>query len=196
MTSATAQVTVAAAPVQDFTFGLNTAAGVSSSQTVAQGADATYSLMLAPDTGGFSAPITLTATGLPAGATFTFSPATITLSSSSTPVTLTIHTAASSAMLRGYGEGVAALGLLLMPFAGSRRLRKAVRQAPMTAGLFVLLSLGSVCGLFGCGGHSTPPVQTTPNTPSAPSTPQSYTITVKATSGAISHSTTVGLTVQ
>jgi sugar lactone lactonase YvrE len=182
----TASVTVAAI---DFTLALGS--GSTSTQTVAAGAAATYTLSVAPTTATYAQPITFSVTGLPSGATASFSPASVTPGSAPVTTTLTIQTAASTAAVRdlqgiGTGMGGTALGLLLLPVALSRRLRQALGRMPMTV-LLGLIGCGAVCGLIGCGGGSAGS--------SAPP-PQTYTLTVTATSGSLSHSTTVTLIVQ
>ncbi len=179
---------------QDFTLapapGSTSGSGMVPAQTVQPGSPAVYPLVLAPAGTIFNAPITLTATGLPLGATYTFSPATITPGSASAATTLTVQTAKTIAALdrqNGLGGtlGGLALATLLLPFAGSRKLRRAAGSMPLGMIAFTLLSLGAVLGLTGCGagglfGHP----------------PSTYTITVTGTSSSLSHSTTVNLTIQ
>jgi hypothetical protein len=134
---------------------------------------------LAPASGTFPPAITLTASGLPAGATYSFAPPTVTPGSNPVKTMLTIQTLRAASASVGVGWGMFAL--LLLPFAGSRRMRRSLRRGPLLA----MLALGALGGLTGCGagglfGHPQ----------------QSYTITVTGTSGHISHSTTVTLIVQ
>jgi hypothetical protein len=78
-----------------------------------------------------------------------------------------------------------ALGLLLLPFAG--RLRKTGKRLGRMLPLLLLLAgLAAAAGLNGCG-------STQGFFGQAPAT---YTIQVTGTSGALSHSTTVTLTVE
>ncbi len=183
----TASVAVAAI---DFTLALGS--GTTSTQTVKAGAAATYTLTLAPTAGTYAQPITFSVTGLPTGATASFSPASVTPGSAPVTTTLTIQTGASTAAVRdlqgiGTGLGSMALGLLLLPVAASRRLRQAAGRMPMTI-LLGLLCCGAVGGLIGCGGGGSSGSSTPP--------PQTYTLTVTATSGSLSHSTAVTLIVQ
>ncbi len=185
LSSATATVMVTA-PV---TITLTSA---QSSATVAAGGAATYTISLPATTSTAAQPVTFTATGLPAGATASFAPATLTPGPAAVSTTLTIQTAASTAALDGLpgalrGLGSVAMGLLLLPFAASRRLRKGAARLPMLSLLFGLLSAGVILGLSGCGGGGSS--STTP-------TPQTYTITVTGTSASGSGSTTVTLIVQ
>ncbi len=179
---------------QDFTLapapGSTSGSSIVPTQTVQPGSPAVYPLVLAPAGTIFNAPITLSATGLPPGATYTFSPAAITPGSASAATTLTVQTAKTTAALdrqNGLGGtlGGLALATLLLPFASSRKLRRAAGRMPLRMVAFTLLSIGAALGLTGCGvgglfGHP----------------PSTYTITVTGTSGSLSHSTTVNLTIQ
>jgi hypothetical protein len=181
--------------VVDFNFAISTT--TPGSQTVQPGAAATYAFNLSPASGPFPYPITLSATGLPPGATVTFTPPVITLGASPTSFTMTIQTAATSAVLPrsryfgfGYSDGTIALGLLLLPF--SRRFRrKAHGMRPLTLSVALILSFAAVSGLAGCGSGSGFFGQVQ----------QSYTISVTGTAtgaagATLQHSTTVTLTVQ
>jgi sugar lactone lactonase YvrE len=177
--------------VLDFNFTLGT--GSSISQTVEPGQLATYAFNLLPIGGPFTFPVTLSATGLPTGATATFTPQTITIGASPTSFTMKIQTAATSASLRRnghFGDGTIALGLLLLPF--SRSLRRKLRgMRPLTLCAALIFSLAAIGGLTGCGsgsGFFAQPQQT-------------YTINVIGTAtgaggATLQHTTTVTLTVQ
>ena len=103
----------------NFTFG-----GASASQTVEPGLAATFAFNLSPLGGPFTLPITLSATGLPPGATVTFTPQTLTLGGNPASFTMTIQTAATGASLHSDRPSsvlatemsTIALGLLLPPF--------------------------------------------------------------------------------
>jgi hypothetical protein len=159
---------------------LSSGSGTGSSSgtaTVAPGAAATFTLSLSP-AGAATYPdaLTLSATGLPTGATATFSPATIPAGSAVTPVTLTIQTSSQTARnvqpLSGGPFGPVALGFLLLPLAGMKTVRKRLQLMPrLTVALAVMvLSLGALLGLSGCGGSSSPSA-----------TAKSYTVVVTAT---------------
>jgi sugar lactone lactonase YvrE len=180
---------VAAAPVG---FTLTTTAGFSV-ETVLPGGAAAFNLTLAPG----SAPtypdaLTLGTTGLPAGATVTFSPAAIPAGSGVTPVTMTVQTVKQQTARNakpGRSLGTMALALLLLPMAGIKPVRRRLRKMP---GLPVVLaaaalSLGAMVCLSGCSSNGFF------NQPA-----KSYTVVVTATdvvTGAHS-STNVILTVQ
>jgi hypothetical protein len=183
--------------IQDFNLNISASAGSTVSQTVVPGGTAIYTLIVTP-TGGavFPAQVNFTISGLPAGATATFAPPSLAAGSGTTTVTLTVKVPQQTGMLapgRGpgvepFGRGLApiALGILLLPFAGKMR-RSGKRLGRLCCLLLLLLaSAGAVAGLSGCGsgnGFIGQP-QTTSN------------LTVTATSGALSHTTTLTLTVQ
>jgi hypothetical protein len=171
------------------------------SQTAAPGGSATYALAIVPTSGTeFPAPITLTVTGLPSGATAAIGPSTwtrLTGTSWSFPantvvptLTLTVQLPpASVALDRGAPLGRMRpplfLGILLLPFAARRR--RAGRWPGRTLPMLLLLGAGAaaLAGLSGCATSGYFGQQQ-----------QTYNITVTATSGTLSHSTTVALTVE
>ena len=174
--------------VEDFSLAISTSTGSSTSQTILPGGTATYSFTLSP-TGAvtFPAPVTLTVTGLPTGATYTITPSSLAAGSGSTPVTLTVTAPKQTAMLHN-GEKFApfALALLLLPFGG--RLRRRASKLSRLAAVLLLLVGGavSIASLTGCG--STTGFFASPQ--------QTYNVTITGTSGALTHSTTVTLTVE
>jgi hypothetical protein len=167
-------------------FSLSSGTGIA---TVAPGAAATFTLTLSPG-GAATYPdaLTLSATGLPPGATATFSPATIPAGSAATPVTLTIQTSSQTARNEKPSSGgplaPVALGFLLLPLAGTKSVRKRLRQMPrLTVALAMVLSLGAVLGLSGCGGSSSPGA-----------TAKSYTVVVTATDATTTAHSSINLT--
>lgn len=189
-----AGVTTSAFAVSATTFVLAPAGGggsgfASATASVPPGGQATYAFTLAPGAGTtFPVTITFTASGLPPGATYSFSPAAIAAGSTETTTTLIIQTAAAAttaAMERLAGLGTVAYSLFLLPFAGCRRVRDAARRMPCASVLLSVLALGALCGLSGCGGGST-----------VGDTPQTYHITVTATGGGVTQSTNVILVEQ
>jgi hypothetical protein len=153
------------------------------SQTVIPGGAISYSFQLSPTFGVYPASVVFTATGLPPGATASFSPATIAANGGAQTVTLTIQTASQAAKQNNPLErgGPLLLGFLLMPLAGMRR----VRRHRMFV-LFASVTLVGVMSLSGCGGQNGFNSQA----------PENYTITVTAASGQLSHSFNVTLNVQ
>jgi hypothetical protein len=170
--------------VQDFTLAF---AGGNGTVTAQPGGQATYSLVITPTNGILlPAAVTLSASNLPLGMTASFTPATIPAGSAATTVTMTITLPGKAANERprspfgggAFPIGPVALGLILLPVAG--RMRKARARL---ARLMVLLVMGAALavGFTGCG---------------AKTSPQSFTFSVTAASGSLSHSLTPGLTVE
>lgn len=165
--------------VQDFTLTFGGASAV----TTPAGGQAVFSLVVTPVNGAtLPAAVTMSASNLPLGMTASFSPATVPSGSAATIVTMTVTLPGKSANERprspfGGGAWPAALGLILLPVAG--RLRKGRKSL---ARLAVLLAMGAAlaAAFTGCG------VKTSP---------ENFSFTVTATSGALSHSLTPGLTV-
>jgi hypothetical protein len=175
--------------VQDFS--LTVAASGTTSATATPGGAANYALVIGPTTGTrFPGAVTLSVSGLPPGATGTLTPKTLPAGSGPTNVALTVQLPSVTASLRHH-ETLALqlspmmLGMLLLPFAGKMR-RSARKQALLT--LLLVATLGtSLLALSGCGSKNTGFLDN-PQT--------SYVLTVTATSGNLSHSTTLNLTVQ
>jgi hypothetical protein len=180
--------------VLDFNFSLNSSnPNGTSSQTVEPGQTATFAFNLQPIGGPFTFPVALSATGLPSGATATFTPNPITMGASPASFTMSIQVPQPTGSLyhKGlYGGGTIAFALLLLPFS-SRFRRAARRLRPVTLIAALLCSIAAIGGLAGCGtgsGFFGVPQQT-------------YTINVIGTAtgtGAVvlQHTTTVTLTVE
>ena len=173
-------------------FSIN--AGATTASTISPGGSATYSFTCSPvaPATSFPAAITLSASGGPAGVTYSFSTAIISGGAGSTSVNLTVTAPGNSTAFvsacrqRGaYLTAQLSLAFLLLPLAGNLRkygTRLKRLAAPM---LLMLLGLAASAGLAGCGGGS-PPISTQP---------QTYTITVTGAAGPLTHSTNVTLTV-
>jgi hypothetical protein len=183
--------TAVAETIEDFSFA--PANGGTYSAAASRGGAAVFTLPFAPVNGTtFPAKITLSVTGLPSGATAAFSPTTIPAGSGTTNVTLTVALPkqGSAQSWRGsFFRGRIALGLavILLPFASIGR--KIV--CPSKSMCALILGLSSVIlstSLTGCGGSSTSPI--------TPSQPQTYTLTITASSGPLSHSVTATLRVE
>jgi len=171
--------------VQDF--GLNVASTSNAIQQVIYGGSANFSFAVDPLSGQtFAAPIAFAVSGLPAGATATFSPNTLAAGSAGAVVTMTVTLPAQSASLRetNSSRGVPPLGfaLLLLPLAAVRPRGQAFKRL-----LCILLLLGGAASatlLSGCG-YKGGVIE-----------PQGYELNMTATSGTLSHSTNVTLVVQ
>ena len=182
-TSSAVTVTVNAVGA-DFTAALNPASG-----TVIRGQSAITTITLAP-VNGFSGSVSLSCSGLPAGAVCGFSPASVAVNESAAMSTVTISTTAASAMNapgRPFDprapDGVLLAGIGLLPLLGRRR-RTAARW--LRGGMIVALALGAGALLQSCGGGGAGSTATPTGT---------YTITVTATAGSTVHSATYALTV-
>jgi hypothetical protein len=171
----------------------------SSAQSVKAGLSATYNLDAAPLGSNFPNSVTLSCTGLPARSTCSFNPAQVNSGSGDTPIVLTIATNApipTSAKLGGK-MGLALYSLFLpslLIFAGWKR-DSLKRQIPKNRKYFsfflVLLALPLIGLLPACGGGGGGGGGGQPGTP-----PGSYTVTVTARSGSLTHTASVALTVQ
>jgi hypothetical protein len=179
--------------VQDFSLSVSGSAGGSGiSQTAVPGGTATYTLALGPSNGAtFPAPVTLTLSGLPPVATGTITTNVLPAGSSLTNVTLTIQLPQVTASLDKKQHSNRKLppvlwGILLLPFAGGmRRMGKRLGRT-MSVLLLILAGLASMAALSSCGSSNGFFGQAQ----------QTYTVTVIATSGSLSHSTNLSLTVE
>jgi len=200
--------------VDDFSLSLGSTGATT--MTVLPGGTAVFTLTLSPlGATTFPAAVTLSLTGLPSGATYVFAPATIASGACTTTVTLTIQvpqTSATALPIRIRGNGIEingtgtgqkamassghssahnlarfALALLLLPFAGGmRRAGKKLGRA-MPVLLLILAGITATMGLSGCGSTGSGFFA---------QAPQTYTLTVTGTSGTLSHSTNITLTVE
>lgn len=163
-----------------------------SAATVQPGGSATFAFTFAPDNGSnFTTAVTFAASGLPSGATAVFSPTSIAAGSGATTVTLTIQLPQTTAMSKIPDGSLASrlapisLALLLLPLAGKLR-KTGKRLGRMLSVLLLLAGMAGMGLLSGCGSTSGFFGQAQKN----------YTVTVTATSGTVSHSTNVNLTVE
>jgi uncharacterized protein (TIGR03118 family) len=171
--------------------------------TLAAGASGSLQIQVAP-TSGFSAPVTFSVTGLPAGLSAQFNPSTVTpTAGAGVTTTLTIGPSAppppSNPYVATYGgapgrnSGMIAmaaflpLGLAtLLPLMRTRRKVLAVFTGGGSLAVLLL-----VFTLSGCGGNSG-----SANAGTVAPAAGSSTVTVNATAGSLVHSTTFRLTVQ
>ena len=156
---------------------------------VPQGGSAIVNVNVPPVGGAFNNLVTLSATGLPAGATATFSPASVTPGASGAPTVLTIQlfvptsvspSAVTPLKIPIVPLGTAALCCVCIGFLGSRR--KIVRRSLALGGVLAVAAFLVSCN----GGFAGKPG----------TLPGSYTVTVTGTSGSLHFSTTITLTVQ
>lgn len=161
-------------------------------QTVSPGGTATYSLSLNASTGSPKYPIALSClqTSLPAGATCSFSPATITPSNSAVPFMLTVTVPASSASLRKANRfwNVSPIYVAFIPLAGVMLLGGRRRGQHRRWTWLVVLGV-VLASLVGCGGAGN----------SKSTNPTAYTIKIQGATTAQPNPvtiTTAGLTVE
>jgi hypothetical protein len=172
----------------DFTIGL--APGSSSSATVSPGGSATYSLSLTP-VGGYNQAVNLTCSGAPLLAVCSVSPVAVTLDGiDSVPVTVNVTT--MGRMIAGIHPSSSSISavfiaLLLCPLLIWGPLRGTIYKERLALSAVLAVVVG-VCG--SCGGGSNAP-STSPSTAAG-----AYTLTIKASSGALTHSTRLTLTVK
>ena len=162
-----------AVPVPGFSISLG-----ASSLSVNSGGTASMAVTVTPQN-GFNSPVIFSCSGLPAGATCSFSPATVTPSGVAASSQLTVSDTSTSARLRHSSNPLlpgAALCVICCLF-GVRK-----RRSIFTL-LLLALALGGLGLMSGCG---------TKVKPKATST----TVTVNADSGTLHESATFALTVQ
>jgi hypothetical protein len=175
--------------VQDFQLTLSGGTG-SVSATVQPGGVASYQLTLSPTHGStFPSLITLSLSGLPAGATYTITPATIAPGSGPQVIFIQVQTAQVGATLRNPGpHSPLWVFALLVPLFGIVHLHRATLQrAKSAAVVLALLPIALAFEMSSCGGGGG----------FLNRSPQSYSLQLIATpSEGLSHSATLNLTVQ
>jgi len=179
--------------------GLSLSSTSSSLNIATPGGSATTTLQIA-SVNGFSGAVNLTcAVAFPGKETPTDAPTcSVTPSqaqlAAATPVsaTLTVTTTAASASAEHTrpwtNSGIALAALFFLGLLPRRRWRGAM--------LFSILGLAVLGGVIGCGGSNTPATSTPPPTTNPGTTTGSYQVTVTATSGSTTISSTVPLTLQ
>jgi hypothetical protein len=156
-----------------------TVAAAPGSLSVTGGESGTTTVSVTP-LNGFRSTVGFTCSGLPAGASCSFAPQSVTPSGGVASTTLTVTTSASTAAVdrsRGLILPGSALAVAFC-FLGCKKRRR------LEMLLFLAASVASLGLLTGCGGSSPPTRQ-----------PVTSTVTVLATSGSLQHSTSFSLTV-
>jgi hypothetical protein len=160
--------------------------------TIMPGTTVSYTLQVTPAVATkFLYTVGFSASGLPAGASASFSPPTLAAGSTTAKITMTVTTATTSFNApppSPFGRLPLALGVLL-PLFGSKAMRRRMRmrKVPPLPGVALLAALGlaAVAGLSGCSGAGLFAAKKVP-----------YSITVTATEGTLQRSTTVPLGIQ
>ena len=203
-TSAPLSQTVLDFSLNPVSIGGGSTATAGASATAVPGGVASYTLSIVPTAGTiFPTPALLTVTGMPPGATAIITPSNWTQLTStswsfpaSTPIgsiSLAVQLPNSTASLkREHSSGgkmpLVLLGILLLPFAGRmRRAGRVLGRSTLSILLLLAVSLAATVGLSGCGSLATGFFG---------QAPQNYTVIVTVTSGNLSHSTTLTLSVE
>jgi len=168
------------------------------SLTVAQGHAASLTVQVTPQA-GFQGSVSFACSNLPADAVCSFAPSTVPVAGSTASTTVSIATTGGStvagALRPGGGNplvhwwtfGTPAFGLAGLVLTGGSRKRKRALFATFASAL--LLVALAACGSTG--------VKTSTAAPQSAATPKgNYQVTLTATSGSISHSTVINLSVQ
>ena len=158
------------------------------SLAVPPGGSAQFSITVSAQNGASIPAVTVSASGLPPGATASFTQSSITPGSTSATTILTIHTRQTLAANKGSDlpPDWPTAALPALTFLGWFIVPRKQRRRWMTLGLLLFASLGGISALTGCAGggfNLIPPAKT-------------YTVTVNATVGAVQQTTTVQLTVE
>jgi len=156
-----------------------------SSLTVNSGHSGSVTLTVTPQN-GFSSTVNFGCTGLPGGATCSFSPATVAPSGGAVTTQVTFLVSAQAEIQRRDSRPflpAVVLGIAVC-FAGLKKWRRGF-QVLLIVGTFAALGLISACGGGGTGGGGG----------GGGGTPVTSTVTVVAVSGSIQETTTISLTV-
>jgi hypothetical protein len=167
-------------PSADFSIGV-----LPGSLTVVAGQSATAVITLTPQN-AFDAPVSLACSGLPQGASCSFSPATLTPSGGTATTTLTVSTSTMQASNRkspsSFPEATLAIALCCFGWRKRGRLQSV---------LMLILAVSGLALLNGCGSVQSPGASQSTTT----GTSTTSTVTVTATSGTLKHTATFTLIV-
>jgi 6-phosphogluconolactonase (cycloisomerase 2 family) len=170
------------------------------SQTLTAGSQANFDLTLAAANGIFSHSVALSASGLPPGSTASFAPASIPAGSGTTSIIFSIATATHSSssgarILLGASDNwfvsfsaFLTAGAVWICLGGSSRKIKMRPLAPVLTMVWLLVAL---LNMSACNGLSNLP----PAKPILGSSPSVYPINIVATSGIVTISTQITLTI-
>jgi hypothetical protein len=157
--------------------------------TILPGTTVVYTIQVQPQVATtFLYNVSFAASGLPSGATATFSPATLPAGGQQTNITMTVMTAGTAMNTPPSPfERLPLAVAFLLPLFGVKAVRRRLRQIPPYLGvaLFAVLSLAAVAGLSGCSGAGLFAARKVP-----------YSITVTATEGTVQRTVEVPLAIQ
>jgi sugar lactone lactonase YvrE len=182
LSSASQAQTTTVAAMPDFSMVMSG----STTQTVAAGDVANYSMTVGAQSGAFTGVVDFSASGLPAGATVTFSPPQVVPGAGSVNVTMSVQTSATLLALGWRRVSGAVLAGLMFPIWILGRRRRRQQWLAICGLMMAMLSMA------GCGARSISTALVGGKT---------YTLTVKGTSTnlagiVVSHSTQVTLVVE
>jgi Bacterial Ig-like domain (group 3)/MBG domain (YGX type) len=186
--SASASTTPVTVAPLDFTLTISGPA----SQTVVPGSTITYQVTVTPDYGSYAGTVNFAVSGLPAGATVSFSPSSIAANGGPQTITVAIQTAPATAgehapSRPASGRNLAPFALAFLLLFGVGAIRKNSRVLRRMLSVAVLLAAGAAATMLGgCGSTNGFFTQA----------PQNYSITITATSSNLVHTATVTLNVQ
>lgn len=180
--------------VDSYTVGVTGA----NSATQPAGTPATFSIAVAPTANGFPNPVMLSASGLPAAASATFSQNPVTPNGATQNVTMTVNTTARSAVPQAPRAPARPLGFqvalwmltTMLSLAGFAMFGRGCRTGRWATVLPAALLFASLVFAAGCGANYGSSGGGPTGTPAGTST-----ITVTAASGTMAQTTTVTLTV-
>jgi hypothetical protein len=173
-------------PLSERVVDFTVAPAGSGSVTASPASVASFPIVVTPvGTGTLAGAITFKVDGLSIGSTASFSPSTVAAGSGTTTVVLQVKLPGNAAMqpeARPFSRGALPLllSLVLLPFSGG--IRRSTRRWKDLS-VLALLALSLTWGIMGCGSSST-------------LKPNSYSLTVTAESGPLSHNTSLSLTVK
>jgi photosystem II stability/assembly factor-like uncharacterized protein len=175
--------------VGDYTLSVDRTAA-----TVIAGNSATFALTVTPQ-GGFANPVVLSCSGLPLLSTCSFSPPTVTPNGGAAPSTLTITTTAHTTKTAMLSNPWGGAGSVFAAFTGFAFLGMVTgggttgKKRPRRYCLRLLVTLGLLAAIVGCGSSPTPDPAT--GTPAGMSN-----VVVTSTSGPLTQTTSIAFSVR
>lgn len=167
------------------------------SASVSPGGTATYQVTLAPTLGSYGSPVSLSCSGAPANATCTVSPGSLQVNALNVTATVTVTMAASSGSstrhrMLSYAIFLPVFSTIIFGFACSPRRRRLFVLAGSLAAFAFLASCGGGMGGGANGGSS----NGGGGNGGSGTSSATYSLTIQASSGADTKTTSVSLTVQ